>query len=111
NAAVLLDYPGELERLLDVTQDIEQRLGRVREVRWGPRTLDLDLLLAGSRVLTTERLTVPHALLHERAFALLPLLELQPDAVDPRTGASYAARVAAFHSQRIERLEGPEWAK
>jgi 2-amino-4-hydroxy-6-hydroxymethyldihydropteridine diphosphokinase len=72
-----------LERLLDV----ERSLGRVREgPRWGPRAIDLDLLLYGDRVIDEPGLHVPHPRLHERLFVLEPLAELAPDAVVPGKG-------------------------
>jgi 2-amino-4-hydroxy-6-hydroxymethyldihydropteridine diphosphokinase len=71
-----------LERLLD----IEQRLGRVRRERFGPRTIDLDLLLYGDELVEEPGLTVPHPRLHERRFALEPLVELAPGLVVPGRG-------------------------
>ncbi len=66
--------------LLDETQRIELALGRIRkEERWGPRTLDLDLLLFGDRQLNDARLTIPHYGMKERAFVLVPLFDLAPD--------------------------------
>ncbi|WP_211652830.1 2-amino-4-hydroxy-6-hydroxymethyldihydropteridine diphosphokinase [Planococcus alpniumensis] len=65
-------------RLLDACQEIEQALHRERLVRWGPRTVDLDILLYGQEQLTTERLTIPHPHMYERAFVLVPLRELMP---------------------------------
>ncbi|XPP26434.1 MAG: 2-amino-4-hydroxy-6-hydroxymethyldihydropteridine diphosphokinase [Leucobacter sp.] len=67
--------------LLDVLQDLERRHGRVRSARWGDRTLDIDLILYGGRVIKDERLTVPHPHAHERDFVLAPWLDLDPDAV------------------------------
>lgn len=64
--------------LLDALQACEARAGRVRTRRWGPRTLDLDLLLYGDRVLDLPRLVVPHPRLHERAFVLVPLHDVSP---------------------------------
>ncbi|MEZ0479571.1 2-amino-4-hydroxy-6-hydroxymethyldihydropteridine diphosphokinase [Planococcus sp. SSTMD024] len=64
--------------LLDACQEIEQILQRERLVRWGPRTVDLDLLLYGQEKMTTERLTLPHPRMYERAFVLVPLQELMP---------------------------------
>lgn len=61
----------------------EAALGRVRDVRWGPRTMDIDVLLIDTLVLNDADLTVPHPRMTERAFVLLPLLELQPDATLP----------------------------
>ncbi|MEE8601589.1 2-amino-4-hydroxy-6-hydroxymethyldihydropteridine diphosphokinase [Euzebya tangerina] len=63
-------------RLLRACQQVEDLLGRVRTVRWGPRTIDVDVLLYGDRVITTSTLTVPHPELTGRAFAMVPLLEV-----------------------------------
>jgi 2-amino-4-hydroxy-6-hydroxymethyldihydropteridine diphosphokinase len=62
--------------LLGVAQEIEQILGRKREVRWGPRTLDLDILLYNQENIETEDLIIPHPRLEERAFVLIPLIEI-----------------------------------
>ena len=78
NAVVLCETVLEPEKLLLVLQEIERSCGRVRRERWGPRTLDLDLLCYGQVVLNTERLTLPHPRLHERRFVLVPLLEIVP---------------------------------
>src|SRR5699024_12042067 len=70
--------------LLDTLQAIEQQQGRVRKVeRWGPRTLDLDMLLYGSLIYEDERLTLPHYDMKQRAFVLYPLADLAPDLVLP----------------------------
>lgn len=96
NAAVALDTQLSPEALLDHTQRIELEQGRVRKAeRWGPRTLDLDILLFGDRVLNTPRLTVPHYDMHNRAFMLVPLLEIAPQArlPDGRALAAIAAEL------------------
>ncbi|WP_336660935.1 2-amino-4-hydroxy-6-hydroxymethyldihydropteridine diphosphokinase [Leucobacter sp. USHLN153] len=67
--------------LLDRMQEIERDHGRVRDERWGDRTLDIDLLLFGGRAIRDERLQVPHPRAHERDFVLAPWLDLDPDAV------------------------------
>ena len=77
-----LDPAALLDRLLDV----ERGLGRVRAERWGPRTIDLDLLLYGDRTVDEPGLTVPHPRLHERRFALEPLLDLDPELAIPGRG-------------------------
>lgn len=79
NAVAALDTSLPAEALLDALQTIETAQGRVRLRRWGPRTLDLDLLLYGNEVLATSRLSVPHPGLSERNFVLYPLYELAPD--------------------------------
>jgi 2-amino-4-hydroxy-6-hydroxymethyldihydropteridine diphosphokinase len=64
--------------LLDLCQHIEDKQHRVREVRWGSRTIDLDILLYGNEVHKTDRLTVPHPEMINRSFVLLPLAEIEP---------------------------------
>ncbi|ATM97142.1 2-amino-4-hydroxy-6-hydroxymethyldihydropteridinepyrophosphokinase [Yersinia frederiksenii] len=84
NAVVALDTSLPPEQLLDCTQAIERNQGRVRkEQRWGPRTLDLDIMLYGDQVITTDRLTVPHYGLKEREFMLYPLVDIAPDLIFP----------------------------
>jgi 2-amino-4-hydroxy-6-hydroxymethyldihydropteridine diphosphokinase len=72
--------------LLTATQAIEQAWHRVREVRWGPRTLDIDILALGDEVIDTPDLSVPHPRAHERAFVLVPWLDADPDARIPGHG-------------------------
>jgi 2-amino-4-hydroxy-6-hydroxymethyldihydropteridine diphosphokinase len=74
--------------LLDALLEIEQRFGRVRraEDRWGPRLLDLDLLLYGDETVDEPGLSLPHPRLHERAFVLVPLAEIAPDLLVPGRG-------------------------
>ncbi len=91
NAAALVAWEGTAEALLEALLGIEGKLGRVRGERFGPRTLDLDVLWIDGVAQATERLVVPHPRLKERAFALVPLLEIAPDATDPRTGEAYVA--------------------
>lgn len=84
NAAVALDTLLAPEALLDATQRIELEQGRVRkDERWGPRTLDLDIMLYGDLLLSSPRLTVPHYDMRNRAFMLVPLLEIAPDITFP----------------------------
>jgi 2-amino-4-hydroxy-6-hydroxymethyldihydropteridine diphosphokinase len=74
--------------LLDVLQAIETEFGRVRQEVWGARTLDLDLLLYGDRIIDLPTLQVPHLYLCNRAFVLIPLAEIAPDWLEPRSGKS-----------------------
>lgn len=80
--------------LLDACQHIEQTLGRERTIRWGPRTVDLDILLYNQDNIKMERLLVPHPRMDERAFVLIPLLEIAPDIVDPVNGTLYSEKDA-----------------
>jgi len=73
--------------LLDLLLAVERRLGRERRERWGPRTIDLDLLLYGAETIDEPGLTVPHPRLHERRFALEPLAELDPQLAVPGRGS------------------------
>jgi 2-amino-4-hydroxy-6-hydroxymethyldihydropteridine diphosphokinase len=69
--------------LLTATKEIEQRMGRTRTVRFGPRIIDVDILLFGQRVIDEPGLTIPHPRMHERRFVLGPLAEIAPEAVHP----------------------------
>ena len=87
NAAAALETDLGARELLGLLLDVERELGRTREgPRFGPRTIDLDLLLYGDEVVDEPGLTVPHPRLHERAFALEPLVELDPDLAVPGRG-------------------------
>jgi 2-amino-4-hydroxy-6-hydroxymethyldihydropteridine diphosphokinase len=83
---------------------IEKALGRERRERWGPRTLDLDLLLYGDLVLEEEGLSVPHPRLHERAFVLVPLLDLLPEGRHPLLGQSFAELLASLDASSVRPL-------
>jgi 2-amino-4-hydroxy-6-hydroxymethyldihydropteridine diphosphokinase len=97
NAAVLLATSLDARALLQRLMLVERALGRVRPdpVRWGPRTIDLDILWIEGEAVAEEGLVVPHPRLHDRPFALRPLLDVAPDAVDFRTGEPLAALPAA----------------
>jgi 2-amino-4-hydroxy-6-hydroxymethyldihydropteridine diphosphokinase len=86
NGAVALDTSLSPRELLDRLLEIERELGRVRDARWGPRVVDLDLLVYGDRHMDEQGLRVPHPRLHERRFALEPLAELDPDLEIPGYG-------------------------
>ncbi|RQO62029.1 2-amino-4-hydroxy-6-hydroxymethyldihydropteridine diphosphokinase [Paucibacter sp. KBW04] len=107
NAVAMLRTQLSPMELLDALQAIEQAHGRERPYLNAPRTLDLDLLLFGELSLASMRLTLPHPRLHQRAFVLQPLLELQADLAAPGLGA-LAAFLPALQDQAISRL-GPLW--
>jgi len=96
NAAALVETTMGARALLDALLEVERRFGRRREAgpQWGPRLIDLDLLLYGDQAVDEPGLRVPHPHLHERAFALLPLADIAPDMPVPGRGP-----VAALLSQ------------
>jgi len=87
NAVVELDTELSAHVLMDYLQGIENEQGRVREQKWGPRTLDLDILLYGDEIIQGDHLEVPHVEMHKRGFVLLPLDEISPDCVIPGVGS------------------------
>lgn len=98
-----LTPPALLENLLRIERDAGRHRLSDGSDRWGPRTLDLDLLLYGDEVIDTPDLTVPHPHLHERAFVLVPLLEIAPDTRIPGHGAA-ADALAAMATSDIQAL-------
>lgn len=97
NCAVLVLTSNDLRTLLDRALDAERTFGRIRpdEVRWGPRTLDIDLLWAENEIIDEPGLIVPHPRLGGRVFALRPLLDVVPEAWDPHTGQPYSRFLAS----------------
>lgn len=79
NGVIVCTTDLEPEELLEFLLNVENHLGRVRELRWGPRTLDLDILSYGDRIVDLANLAIPHPRLHERRFVLVPLMEIAPD--------------------------------
>lgn len=86
NAVLILDTKLTPEELLASAQAIESEAGRTRELRWGPRTLDIDLITCDEVVSHDPKLTLPHPRAHERSFVIDPWLEIDPDAVLPGLG-------------------------
>ncbi len=108
NAAAEISTVLAPHALLDLCLDVERRLKRVREERWGPRLIDIDILVFGDRIIHETGLEVPHPRMLERAFVLAPLVEIAPDLTIG--GRSAAERLAALDSAGIERLSsGRDW--
>jgi len=104
NAVVAGSYNGDPVELLRRCLAIEGQLGRERRKRWGPRTVDIDLLLFGRRIIYSPELTVPHPRISQRAFVLCPLLELAPSLTDPRDGHPF--RRDLEHLDRLQAEPG-----
>jgi len=86
NMAVKIESLMPPDRLLNKIKEIEKSLGRAETFRWGPRIIDIDILLYENEVISTPDLEIPHPMMHERAFVLLPLSEIAADARHPASG-------------------------
>jgi 2-amino-4-hydroxy-6-hydroxymethyldihydropteridine diphosphokinase len=108
NAAAEISTGLAPRALLDLCLDAERKLKRVREERWGPRLIDIDILVFGDRVIHETGLEVPHPRMLERAFVLAPLAEIAPSLVV--SGRSITDRLVAVDTSGIERLSsGRDW--
>lgn len=96
--------------LLDYIQSVERQGGRTPTFRWGPRTIDIDILLYDGILLNTERLVLPHPRLYDRAFVLVPLADIAPDLVFP-DGTSLAERLRdpAIRAQKVRLVARDAW--
>ena len=107
NIAVFLQTSISPEALLSLAQSVETSLGRVRNERWGPRTVDIDILHIEGVRRHTQELTLPHPYMTERAFVLVPLAEIAPNlVVIGRTAEDWRTSVA---DEGVVRVAGPEW--
>lgn len=101
NMAVLLHTPLTPTGLLESILQIETKLGRQRSVKWGPRTLDIDILLFNNEIINMPSLSVPHPFLQDRRFTLQPLAEIAPEYVHPMLHKT----IAALLSECVDPLE------
>ena len=103
NAVLQCKFNGTPDDLLTHIKEIESRLGRDRALAgWkGPRTIDIDILLFGAKTVSTRTLTIPHPLIAERKFVLIPLLEIKPLLKDPVSGTPYYQFLASLEPQGI----------
>jgi 2-amino-4-hydroxy-6-hydroxymethyldihydropteridine diphosphokinase len=115
NAVIALETEMQPRELIVALLAIEREFGRDRkdEIRNGPRALDLDILLFGARQISEPGLEIPHPRLSERAFVLAPLVEIAPDATDPRSGRTAKELLAALRADPdgVVRIESEEWCR
>ncbi|MGY6744954.1 MAG: 2-amino-4-hydroxy-6-hydroxymethyldihydropteridine diphosphokinase [Cecembia sp.] len=109
----VLIFESQLEpfQVLSIIQGIEQQLERVREVKWGDRTMDIDILYYGERILDAEKLIIPHPFLEQRRFVLEPLAEVMPEFIHPVLGKTQAELLAKCtdHSKVRTYEKSPEY--
>lgn len=110
NAVAVLETDLTPHDLLAELQEIEADLGRVRTRRWGPRTIDLDILLYGDFIINSEHLTIPHPRMTQRRFVLEPLVEVAPEARHPVLGRT-AAQLLADLERTSDAEAGPKGAQ
>ncbi len=101
NAALVGYSRKSAAEILGYLQELELEQGRERSVQWGPRTLDLDLLLVGAECVTSADLQLPHPHMHQRAFVLIPLAEIAPKLIHPRAEVTIATFL-----ERMDSLDG-----
>ncbi|MGB3192462.1 MAG: 2-amino-4-hydroxy-6-hydroxymethyldihydropteridine diphosphokinase, partial [Limnoraphis sp.] len=101
NGCAVLEVQLTPQELLTTLLAIEDKFGRVRQERWGARTLDLDVLLFGDLILETPKLQIPHPRMTERAFVLVPLAEIAPDWVEPVSGKVISQLVEKVDSSGV----------
>ena len=110
NACAILQTNLSPQELLDACLAIERSMGRVREEKWGPRLIDIDLVWWSGRAIQTEPLTLPHPFAHERAFVLLPLLEIAPDlTLRGEHLTAHLARLPLSDVDGLKKIVSPEW--
>lgn len=105
NACAILEVSLEPKQLLAALLEIEIKFNRIRREKWGPRTLDLDLLLYDDLILETPTLTLPHPRMTERAFVLVPLAEIAPDWVHPVTKSAIAQLLQTVNCSGVEKMK------
>lgn len=111
NVVVCVETAVAAQELLKICQQVEQELGRIRTIRWGPRTVDLDILLYSTDCFETEDLVVPHPRMHERAFVLIPLLEIAPTIAHPTAPEKLYSEEAAVQDSGVmfwKKIDGVE---
>ncbi|WP_225977369.1 2-amino-4-hydroxy-6-hydroxymethyldihydropteridine diphosphokinase [Nostoc sp. CENA543] len=106
NGCIILQVTMTPQQLIATLLATEQKFGRVRQERWGPRSLDLDILLYDDLIINAPNLQIPHPRMHERAFVLVPLTEIAPDWLEPVSGLTVAELVKKVDCSDVHLLKG-----
>jgi len=110
NAALEIETAQSPLELLNALHEIEAGMGRTRSVKWGPRTVDLDILLFGEKIIKSSAVNAPHPRMHERAFVLVPLAEIAPEAVHPVLSKTVNRLLSELPAaQGVELWKKPVW--
>ena len=96
NGCIIVNTTISPEKLLQILLEIEQQFGRERTIRWGARTLDLDIILYDNLILNSPQLQIPHPRMRERAFVLVPLAQIAPNWIEPVTQATVSQLLSAL---------------
>jgi len=107
NKVIKLDCSLKPVQLLDNTERLEIEFGRTEKNARADRVIDIDIVLFGNRIFKNERLEIPHPRMHERAFVLIPLSEIDPDLVDPRTLEKFSDMLAMLGDQGVKIIKEP----
>jgi len=108
NAVAEIETDLEPRELLDVLGRIERRIGREETFKWGPRIIDLDILLYGDQILAEDNLEIPHPEMQHRAFVLTPLAEIAPEVKHPVLGLTAREMSAEIGAEGVRRYQAPE---
>lgn len=95
----------EPEKLLQFTQDVEKRVGRIFRFHWGPREIDIDIIFYEDKIIETSYLQIPHPRMQERDFVLFPILDIAPDFVHPATGQTVKQLYEALNKSQLSITE------
>lgn len=106
NICIEVDTNLSPEELLEVCHEVENKLNRVRVIRWGPRTIDVDILFFNNIISTDENLILPHPRIKERAFVLIPLMDLNKElAIDNKTISYYLSNLEKEELKQVEEVD------
>ncbi len=107
NCVALFEFSGNPVELMKEIHRVEVEVGRIRTLKWGPRLIDIDILLFGDLVMESDLLTVPHYDMHNRSFVLIPLMEILPEARDPESGLRYSSFLREEMFRTCKLVESP----